>query len=92
MATLNYSGELTDDVSGIQSTVSALVNAHRADNGLRVDSISMRLGDNDLRLIVSVSATGELSELENLEDVVAQGAVDLGFEPNVETAREAVQI
>jgi len=92
MATLNYSGETTDDVSGIQSTISQLVNAHRADSGIRVDSISMRLGDGSLRLIVSVSANGELSELENLADVVAQGAVDLGFEPDLSTAREAVTI
>jgi hypothetical protein len=92
MATLNYSGRQTRDVQGIQSLISQLVNVHRADNGLRVDNISMRLGDNNLRVLVSVSASGDLSELESLADAVAQGAVDLGFEPDIQTARDEVTL
>jgi len=92
MATLNYNGSMTRDVNGMQATLSALVNAHRADNSLRVDSVSMRFSDSDVRLIVSVSASGSLSELEALANVVAEGAVDLGFEPDVATALEAISL
>jgi len=93
MATLNYSGEQTADVNGIQSLIDEGVKLHNADTPVSIDSASLRLTDDgQIRFIASVSAEGAYADLAGLEDTVAQVAVDLGFEPDVETAREAVQL
>jgi hypothetical protein len=92
MATLTYSGEQTVDVSGLRSLVGELETVHRNNSPLSIDAASMRIRGQDLYITVSVSASGTLAELESLEETVAQGAVDLGFEPDLETAKEAVDV
>jgi len=93
MATLNYSGEQTVDVSTAKSLIEQGVTLHNADSPVSIDSGSLRLTDDgQIRFIVSASAAGDYSKLQALEGEIAQAAVDLGFEPDVETATESVQL
>jgi len=43
-------------------------------------------------LTATLSASGSLAELEALEGQLAQTAVDIGLEPDVETAKGAIQL
>ena len=93
MARLNYSGE-TDGLSKGDATslVGQTVDVEQAGNGISVDSLSMRVNDGDIWLSISVSSSGTLSEMESLADTIAQGAVDLGLEPDTQTARQNIEI
>jgi hypothetical protein len=93
MARLNYSGE-TDGLSKGDATslVAQTVDVDEAGNGISVDSLSMRVNGGSIWLSISVSASGPMAEMEALADTIAQGAVDLGLEPDTQTARESVQI
>lgn len=93
MATLTYSGE-TDGLSKGDATslVAQTVDVDGASNGIAVDSISLRVTDGSVRVMISVSANGTMSEMQDLADTIAQGAMDLGLEPDAQTAREGITI
>jgi len=93
MNTLTYSGEQTADVQTAQQLIEQGVAIHNKDTPVSIDSASLRLtNDGQIRFIASVSADGEYADLAGLEDQIAQVAVDLGFEPDVATARESVDL
>ena len=51
------------------------------------------IGGNDMpRAHVDLKARGALTELSTLEDTLAQKIVGIGFEPDVEAAKEQIQI
>jgi len=81
MPTLNYSGEQTTDVQGVQTLVSQLVNTNQQDNDIIVRSTSLRFQDDgSLRVMVSMESDGGFAEVESLKDSLQQEAADLGFE------------
>lgn len=93
MARLNYSGDATENSKAdVQALIGSMIDVDVADNGLNVDSVSVRLDGTSARIIISVSAQGTVAELETLADTIANGAVNLGLEPDVETARASVEI
>ena len=93
MATLNYSGDLTTDVQTIKSLIEQGVQLHSEDTPVSIDSASLRLQDDgQVRLIISISATGDMEMLTDLQSQVAQSAVDLGFEESIDDAENAVQL
>jgi len=93
MATLNYSGTADGLSKGhTTSLIAQTINLNGASDGISVDSVSLRVTESGVRVMLSVSINGTVSELETLADTIAQGAVDLGLEPDTQTAREAISI
>jgi len=93
MPTLSYSGELTTDVQTVKSLVEQGATLHANDTSVSVDNVSLRMQDDgSVTLIVSISSSGTVSEMEALQDDVADAAVTLGFEDSVEGATEEVRI
>ena len=91
--TLNYSGEQTANVSTIKALIERGVELHNRDSPVSIDSASLRpTDDGQIRLIVSVSGNGDLERLAETQAEVAQAAVELGFEPDKETATESVRL
>ena len=80
MPTLNYSGEQNVSVQEIQTLITQLATTHQQDNAITVRSVSLRLQDGSLRVMASLEATGDLADLDTLQDSLSQTAVDLGFE------------
>jgi len=93
MPTLNYGGDLTTDVQTIKSLIEEGVQLHTKNTPVSIDSASLRLTDDEqVRLIISISATGSMEMLTDLKLQVAQAAVDLGFEESIDDAKEAVRL
>ena len=91
--TLNYSGEQTATVSTIKALIEQGVELHNRDSPVSIDSASLQpIDDGQVRLIVSVSGNGDLERLAETQAEVAQAAVELGFEPDKETATESVRL
>jgi len=93
MARLNYSGDINGQTKSETTTlIGTLHDYSEADNGVNIDSISLRLRESGVSVYVSLSSSGTVSELESLADTIAQGAVNIGMEPDVQTARSSIEI
>jgi len=89
MATLNYSGRQNISVQEIQTLLNQLATTHQQDNEIIVRSVSMRLRDDgSLRVIMSMEASGDLGELDSLQNSLSQKAVELGFENSTDATDE----
>lgn len=92
MVRLSYNGDVTTDKDGVQSIINQLIDASHSDNGVSVDSVSLRIRDGEVRIITTLSADGEPAEIEGLIDTVAEAVTDLGFEDSLDDAKEAVEV
>ncbi len=95
MAQLTYSAdyEIAADVqTQSQALLSALIEVHGSSSPVTVDVGAIRPIGSQWLLTATLSASGSLAELEALEAELAQTAVDMGLEPDVETAKAAIQL
>jgi hypothetical protein len=92
---LSYSGQKTVASNPTQQAhdlLDALLTLHDADSPIVVETGQVRPQGSDLLLVVSLSANADMATLESVEASVAQSLVDLGVEPDTETAIESIQI
>jgi len=95
MAQLTYSADYeiaTDVQTQSQSLLDALITVHQSSSPITVDVGAIRPIGSQWLLTATLSASGSLAELEALEGQLAQTAVDIGLEPDVETAKAAIQL
>lgn len=95
MAQLTYSAdyEIADNVQAqSQALLDALIEVHGSSSPVTVDVGAIRPIGSQWLLTATLSASGSLAELEALEGELAQTAVDMGLEPDVETAKAAIQL
>jgi hypothetical protein len=95
MAQLTYSAdyEIAADVqTQSQALLNALIEVHGSSSPVTVDVGAIRPIGSQWLLTATLSASGSLAELEALEGELAQTAVDMGLEPDVETAKAAIQV
>jgi len=76
----------------MKTLVDDLVAAHNADGPVEVDIAQVRPLGSGWLVSVSLSAEAPLGQLVDLEDTIAQAAVDVGLEADVPTAKEAITI
>jgi hypothetical protein len=92
---LSYSGQKTVASNPNQQShelLDALFSVHEAENTITVDIGQVRPQGSNLLLIVSLSARADMPTLESVETSLAQSLVELGVEPDTETATDAIQI
>jgi len=95
MARLTYSSDREireQPAQKMKTLVDDLVAAHQADGPVDVDLGQVRPIGSGWLVSVSLSAEAPLSQLVDLEDTIAQAAVDVGLEADVPTAKEAITI
>lgn len=95
MPQLSYSGDLEvreDPPAQMRSLVDDLVRVDDAGGPVTVDIAQVRPIGAGWLISVSLSASGPLDQLVDIQETVARGAVDVGLEPDVPTAIEKVQI
>jgi hypothetical protein len=95
MPQLTYSAdyEIAADVqTQSQALLNALIEVHGSSSPITVDVGAIRPIGSQWLLTATLSASGSLAELEALEGELAQTAVDMGLEPDVETAKAAIQV
>jgi len=95
MAQLTYSAdyEIAADVqTQSQALLNALIEVHGSSSPVTVDVGAIRPIGSQWLLTATLSASGSLAELEALEAELAQTAADMGLEPDVETAKAAIQL
>jgi hypothetical protein len=95
MPQLTYSAdyEIAADVqTQSQALLNALIEVHGSSSPVTVDVGAIRPIGSQWLLTATLSASGSLVELEALEGELAQTAVDMGLEPDVETAKAAIQV
>jgi hypothetical protein len=93
--TLSYSGQRTVESNATQQAhelLDALLSLHETDNPITVDTGQVRPQESNLLLVVSLSASADMATLESAQDSLAQSLVDLGVEPDIETATDNIQI
>jgi hypothetical protein len=92
---LSYNGEkevASNPTQQAHDLLDALLTLHNADNLIVVDTGQVRPQDSNLLLMVSLSASADMSTLESMESSLAQSLVELSVEPDIETATDAIQI
>jgi hypothetical protein len=92
---LSYSGRKTVTSNPNQQAhelLNALFSVHEAENGIAVDVGQVRPQESKFLLVVSLSASADMAKLETIETSLAQSLVELGVEPDTETATESIQI
>jgi hypothetical protein len=92
---LSYSGEKIVESNANQQAhdlLDALLDAHAADNAISVDTGQVRPQESELVLIVSLSSKADMATLADVEQSLGRALVDLGVEPDTETAIESIQI
>jgi hypothetical protein len=95
MFDLSYSGDVQTESNHDQEAhdlLDALLATHNGDSPISVDVGQVRPGDEYHRVIVSLSAESDMSTLQSVEDALAGELVTLGVEPDVQTAKEQIQI
>jgi len=95
MPQLTYSAdyEIAADVqTQSQALLNALIEVHGSSSPVTVDVGAIRPIGSQWLLTATLSASGSLAELEALRAELAQTAVDMGLEPDVETATAAIQL
>jgi len=95
MAQLTYSAdyEIADNVqTQSESLLNSLITVHESTSPITVDVGAIRPIGSQWLLTATLSASGSLSELEPLEKQLAQTVTDMGLEPDIETAKAAIQL
>jgi hypothetical protein len=95
MFNLSYNGQKTvesDTSKQAHDLLDALLTLHGADSPIAVDVGQVRPRGDALTLLVSLSADSDMDTLQSVEDTLAGELVTLGVEPDVETAKEHIQI
>jgi phage gp46-like protein len=93
--TLSYSGQkkvASNANRQAHELLDALLSVHKADNTITVDVGQVRPQQSNLLLVVSLSASADMTTLETMETSLAQSLVNLGVEPDTETAVKSIQI
>jgi hypothetical protein len=92
---LSYTGQKSVESNASKQAhelLDVLLSVHEAENTIAVDTGQMRPHESGLLLVVSLSASADMPTLESVETSLAQSLVDLGVEPDIETAIESIQI
>jgi hypothetical protein len=92
---LSYSGQKTVASNPTQQAhdlLDALLTLHNADNPIVVETGQVRPQESNMLLVVSLSASADMATLESVETSLAHSLVDLGVEPDIETATDSIQI
>ena len=99
MATLNYSGQLRvdytqneQDAQTVHNLLDAMLAVDAAESSVQVDAGGVRPQRDHYLVTVSLSADGPLSDLVSVQDDLANAAVSVGLEPDVESAKGSVRI
>jgi hypothetical protein len=92
---LSYSGEKTvvsNPKEQSHQLLDSLLTLDEAATPVSVNVGQVRPQGSGLTLIVSLSATADMTTIKDEQDVLAKSLVDLGFEPDVEEATQNIQI
>jgi hypothetical protein len=92
---LSYSGQkvvASKQTQKAHELLDVLLSLHESDSPVAVETGQMRPQESDLLLVVSLSASADMATLENVQDSLAESLVDLGVEPDIETATDSIQI
>jgi len=92
---LSYSGQIEVEQNVKQQSkalLEQLLEADSADSPLSVDSGQVRPRGDTAVLIVSLSAEGDISTIQEAQDTLANDVVALGLEESVEDAIDAITI
>ena len=92
---LSYSGQIEVEQNVKQQSkalLEKLLEADSADSPLSVDSGQVRPRGDTAVLIVSLSAQGDISTIQTVQDTLANDVVALGLEASVEDAKDAISI
>jgi hypothetical protein len=104
MRTIQYNSSreiTTDRKAAMQALAGGLEDAESASNGVSVDAVSAHYGmvegdqgGEEKAFIASVTLTMEtdLSSEDADRDTLAQVAVNLGYDPDLSTAREQIEL
>lgn len=97
MLDLSYSGRKRVESNQSQEAhdlLDALLTLHESESPITVDvgQIRPQPQNGDLMLVVSLSAESDYQTLQSVEGELAQSLVDLGIEPDVETAKADISI
>jgi len=95
MAQLTYSAdyEIVDNVQAqSESLLKSLITVHESTSPITVDVGAIRPIGSQWLLTATLSASGSLSKLEALQKELAQTVVEMGLEPDIETATAAIQL
>jgi hypothetical protein len=93
--TLSIQGSRTVDatnLTGLDSALKALTQAHESENPVAIRSGSLRWRDGGVWIQVSLTLPTTPSEIETNKQTLAQVAVDTGLVSDIETAMEAVDV
>jgi hypothetical protein len=95
MFNLSYNGQKRVESNSRKQAhdlLDALLDVHNADSVVDVDVGQVRPRGDALAVIVSLSATADMSALESVEADLATALVDLGIEPTEAEAKDNIQI
>jgi hypothetical protein len=93
--TLSYNGEKTvasNQIKQAHDLLDALLTLHNADSPVVVEAGQVRPQESNLLLVVSLSASADMATLESVQDSLAQSLVNLGVEPDIETATDSIRV
>jgi hypothetical protein len=92
---LSYNGQKLVESNVNQQAhelLDALLTLHESDSAITVDIGQARPQGSNLLLLVSLSSHADMTTLDDAEQSLAQSLIDLGIEPDIETATESIQI
>jgi hypothetical protein len=69
-----------------------LLTLHNSDSPIVVETGQIRPQESNLLLVVSLSANADMATLESVQYSLAQSLVEIGIEPDIETATDNIQI
>jgi hypothetical protein len=93
--TLSIDGSRTVDatnLTGLNSALEALTQAHESGDSVAVRSGSLRWRDGGVWIQVSLTMPTTASEIDTDTQTLAQVAVDTGLVSDIETATEAINV
>jgi hypothetical protein len=93
--TLTYTGTQTIDVrneTALHDAIDAVVAADQAPTPVQWDSGSLRGRDSDVWIQASLSVTTSIDNIDTAEQTLAQALVEIGFEPDLDTASDEITL
>jgi hypothetical protein len=93
MATLDYTDDIVTDGETARRLIEGIRSAHVDETPINADSTAIRYRDDgNVKLVVTISATGNLDELKALQTRLAEAASELGFADSEDTAEDTIDI
>jgi hypothetical protein len=95
MLTLTYSGQQTvtqDQAQRAHELLDALLTVHGNSTPVTVDNGGIRPQGDTLLIVCTLSAQGDLGTIEAVQDELGTALVDLGLEPDTESATDAITV